>query len=86
MARGSAGEIRGALDLAEAWGWQVESAHARALLDRELGLCVGTHPPQPHEMIEASSVTAVARPRASRSLRRPRTASRAARSQGQRRE
>jgi len=41
MAHGSAGEIRGALDLAEAWGWQVESAKARALLDRELGLLWG---------------------------------------------
>ena len=41
MAHGSAGEIRGALDLADAWGRQVESAHARALLDRELGLLWG---------------------------------------------
>ena len=44
IAHGSAGEIRGALDLADAWGWRVESAHARALLDRELGLLWGlTH-------------------------------------------
>jgi four helix bundle protein len=41
MAHGSAGEIRGALDLADAWGWEVDSAHARALLDRELGLLWG---------------------------------------------
>ena len=41
IAHGSAGEIRGALDLADAWGWQVDSAHARALLDRELGLLWG---------------------------------------------
>ena len=41
MAHGSAGEIRGALDVAEAWGWQIESAQARALLDRELGLLWG---------------------------------------------
>jgi hypothetical protein len=41
MARGSAGEIRGALDLADAWGWAVESAQARVLLDRELGLLWG---------------------------------------------
>ena len=41
LAHGSAGEIRGALDLADAWGWQVESADARALLDRELGLLWG---------------------------------------------
>ena len=41
MAHGSAGEIRGALDVAEAWGWQVDSEQARALLDRELGLLWG---------------------------------------------
>src|SRR5215467_13681241 len=41
IAHGSAGEIRGALDLADAWGWQVDSARARALLDRELGLLWG---------------------------------------------
>ena len=41
MAHGSAGEIRGALDLADAWGWQVESEQARTLLDRELGLLWG---------------------------------------------
>jgi four helix bundle protein len=41
MAHGSAGEIRGALDLADAWGWQVDSAEARVLLDRELRLLWG---------------------------------------------
>jgi four helix bundle protein len=41
MAHGSAGEIRGALDLADAWGWQIDSAQARALLDRELSLLWG---------------------------------------------
>jgi four helix bundle protein len=41
MAHGSAGEIRGALDLADAWGWQVDSTQARALLDRELSLLWG---------------------------------------------
>jgi four helix bundle protein len=41
MAHGSAGEIRGALDVADAWGWQVDSEQARALLDRELGLLYG---------------------------------------------
>ena len=41
MAHGSAGEIRGALDLADAWGWQVDGAQARVLLDRELGLLWG---------------------------------------------
>jgi four helix bundle protein len=42
IAHGSAGEIRGALDLADAWGWQVDGAHARVLLDRELGLLWGS--------------------------------------------
>jgi four helix bundle protein len=41
MAHGSAGEIRGALDVADAWGWQVDSEQARAILDRELGLLYG---------------------------------------------
>jgi four helix bundle protein len=41
MAHGSAGEIRGALDVADAWGWQIDTEHARALLDRELGLLHG---------------------------------------------
>jgi four helix bundle protein len=41
MAHGSAGEIRGALDLADAWGWQVDSTQARVLLDRELSLLWG---------------------------------------------
>jgi four helix bundle protein len=41
MAHGSAGEIRGALDVADAWGWQVDSEQARALLDRELALLWG---------------------------------------------
>jgi four helix bundle protein len=41
IAHGSAAEIRGALDLAEAWGWQVDSTQARALLDRELRLLWG---------------------------------------------
>ncbi len=30
--------IRGSLDLADSWGWQIESKQARTLLDRELGL------------------------------------------------
>lgn len=48
MAHGSAGEIRGALDLVDAWGWQIETAHVRALLDREMGLLWGlTRRPQP---------------------------------------
>jgi len=41
MAYGSAGEIRGALDLAEAWGWRLETKKADALLDRELRLLWG---------------------------------------------
>src|ERR1044071_1711745 len=60
MAHGSAGEIRGALDLADAWGWEVESAEARALLDRELGLRGA--PPRRYRAKEASLPGA--RPRA----------------------
>jgi hypothetical protein len=41
MAHDSAGEIRGALDVADAWGWPIDSEQARALLDRELGLLFG---------------------------------------------
>lgn len=41
MAHGSAGEIRGALDLAAAWGWEIDGAHALVLLDRELALLWG---------------------------------------------
>jgi four helix bundle protein len=47
MAYGSAGEIRGALDLAEAWGWRVESKQAERLLDRELRLLWGLTGPGP---------------------------------------
>jgi four helix bundle protein len=46
IAHGSAGEIRGALDLADAWGWPIESTQARALLDRELGLLWGLTRPR----------------------------------------
>jgi four helix bundle protein len=41
VAHGSAGELRGALDVADAWGWRVDSEQARALLDRELGFLFG---------------------------------------------
>lgn len=41
MAQGSAGELVAALDTAEAWGWKVETAPARALLDRQLALLWG---------------------------------------------
>ena len=41
IAHGSAAEIRGALDVAEAWGWNVEMGQARELLDRELRLLWG---------------------------------------------
>jgi four helix bundle protein len=41
MAHGSAGEIRGALEVAEAWGWLIDCAQAKAVLDRELGLLWG---------------------------------------------
>jgi four helix bundle protein len=45
MANGSASEIRAALDVAGAWGWHVDDAEARKLLDRELGLLWGlVHP------------------------------------------
>ena len=55
MAHGSAGEIRGALDLADAWGWQVDSARARVLLDRELGLLWGlTRRSRPRDAASAS--------------------------------
>ena len=43
MAHGSAGEVLAALDTADAWGWRVESAKARELLDRELRLLWGLH-------------------------------------------
>jgi four helix bundle protein len=41
MAQGSAAEIRGALDTADAWGWRVEMSEARVILDRELALLWG---------------------------------------------
>jgi four helix bundle protein len=41
MAHGSAGEIRGALDVADAWGWAVDSRKAREVLDTELALLYG---------------------------------------------
>ena len=41
FAHGSASELRGALDAADAWGWPIDSARARALLDRELALLWG---------------------------------------------
>ncbi len=45
MAHGSANEVRGQLDVADAWGWQIDAAEARRLLDREIGLLWGlTHP------------------------------------------
>jgi four helix bundle protein len=44
MAHGSASEIRGALDVAAAWGWEVDTDQARAVLDRQLALLWGlTH-------------------------------------------
>jgi four helix bundle protein len=58
MAHGSAGEIRGALDLADAWGWQVDSARARVLLDRELGLLWGlTRRSRPRDAASASGAS-----------------------------
>ena len=62
MAHGSAGEIRGALDLADAWGWQVDSAQARVLLDRELGLLWGlTRRSRPRDAPPASGTRTRAR-------------------------
>jgi len=45
MAHGSANEIRGQLDVADAWGWEIDADAVRAILDREIGLLYGlTHP------------------------------------------
>ena len=38
IAHGSANEVKGALDVAEAWGWPVDTTEARALIDRQLAL------------------------------------------------
>jgi four helix bundle protein len=40
-AHGSASEVRAVLDLAAAWGWPINDAEARRLLDRELALLWG---------------------------------------------
>ncbi len=43
-AQGSASEIQAALDVAEAWGWPIDGAAAKRLVDRELRLLWGlTH-------------------------------------------
>jgi len=57
MAYGSAGEIRGALDLAEAWGWRVESKQVDGLLDRELRLLWGLTRPGPNTTADRMRVT-----------------------------
>ena len=45
MAHGSANEIRGQLDVTDAWGWEIDAGHVREILDREIGLLYGlTHP------------------------------------------
>ena len=41
MARGSASEVRAILDAASAWGWELDTAEARALVERELALLWG---------------------------------------------
>jgi len=41
MAHGSASEVRAALDVADAWGWKVDTAASRAILDRLLALLWG---------------------------------------------
>ena len=49
-AHGSANEILGVLDGADAWGWPLDAGRARAVLDRELALLWGlTHPKPKHE-------------------------------------
>jgi four helix bundle protein len=43
-AAGSANEVRGVLDLADAWGWNIDVSRARQLADRLVGLLWGlTH-------------------------------------------
>ena len=41
MAHGSAAEIRAAIDVADAWGWKIDSAAVRPILDWQLGLLWG---------------------------------------------
>jgi four helix bundle protein len=41
IARGSASEVRAALDATDAWGWPVTVAPSRAVLDRLGGLLYG---------------------------------------------
>ena len=41
IAHGSAAEVRAALDVADAWGWKVETADSRRILDRLIGLLYG---------------------------------------------
>ena len=38
IAHGSANEVKGTLDVAEAWGYLVDTAKARGLLDRQLAI------------------------------------------------
>jgi len=45
MAHGSAAEIRGVLDVADAWGWPIDSGAARVILDREIGFQTARKPP-----------------------------------------
>ena len=40
-ARGSAGEIRSALDIADAWGWSLDAVAAKRILDRLMALLYG---------------------------------------------
>jgi len=48
MAAGSGGEVRAALDVAEAWGWSLTGEDVRPVLDRLLALLWGlTHPSRP---------------------------------------
>ena len=49
IAHGSASEVRGALDAADAWGWSIDATESRVVLDRLMGLLYGLtrqHPKQ----------------------------------------
>ena len=58
MAHGSAAEVRAALDVADAWGWKVDTREARRILDRLMGLLYGLtrdgSKPQPARPTRAS--------------------------------
>src|SRR5678816_3043968 len=53
MAHASAGEIRAALDTAQAWGWQLELGNTLAILDREISLSL-IHISEPTRLLSIS--------------------------------